>query len=202
MHYHRSLVTAEAEGRKTFTSAQLARLLGVDDSQVRKDLALIGVRGAPRLGFGTSAVREAIRKFLGLDQVRKTVIVGAGRLGSALASYDGFADYGLVLAGIFDVSPAKIGQRVKDLTVQRLDELISTVRRERAEIAVITVPAPEAQKVADLLADSGVRAIWNFAPVNLTVPERIYVRNEHISVGFGELARHLMQKPPARKAAL
>jgi redox-sensing transcriptional repressor len=202
MHYYRSLVPAGPGGGKTFTSAQLARLLRVDDSQVRKDLALIGVRGSPRLGFDTSGAREAIRGFLGLNETRKAVVVGAGHLGSALASYDGFADYGLSLAGIFDVSPERIGLRVKGLVVQPLDQLKATIKREHAEIAMITAPAAAAQEVADLLKDSGVRAIWNFAPADLVVPGHIHVRNEHISVGYGELARHLMQKPALRKVDL
>jgi redox-sensing transcriptional repressor len=179
--------------RAHFSSAQIAALLHMDDTQIRKDLAAIGVRGYPRIGFRTSEAREAIREALGFSESYKAVLVGAGHLGSALAAYDGFSQYGMRLVGALDANPDAVGQRFGRLVVQPMTRLRTVIKQRSARLAIIAVPATAAQAVADQLIEAGIETIWNFAPTTLVVPDSIYVRNEHISVGLGELAYYLKQ---------
>ncbi len=195
MHYFHALQTLRCERDSGWVaSVEIARQLNLDDSQVRRDLGRLGVRGHPRVGFRLAEVVDAITDVMGLGQTWAAVIVGLGQLGSALASYDGFTGYGLRLVGLFDSDSRKRGKGFGELSVSVLDELPDFLGGCSVDIGIVTVPAVGAQDVADMLVAGGVRAIWNFAPVNLTVPEDVIVRNEHISVGLGEvmyLLKHL-----------
>lgn len=190
-YYHVLREQSETGDKHAVSSAVLASLVGVDDTQVRKDLALIGVRGCPRVGYKVNEVVEAIRDILGFDQTHRAVIVGAGRLGGALASYPGFSAYGLEIVALFDNSPAKIGTMVGCQQVRPLDDLERIVKRSSVDIAVLTVPAGVAPELAVRLAHAGVQAIWNFAPTRFAVPEGVSVRHEQISGGLAELTHHL-----------
>lgn len=172
----------------SISSALLASNLGIDDTQVRKDLSAIGVKGRPRVGFHCQTVLQAIRDALGFDLLYDAVIMGMGRLGGALACYDGFRNYGLNIIGIFDADPRVIGTTLGPNTVQPIANAEKMIREKRPELAVITVPASAAQACADLAVSCGVIAIWNFAPTLIHVPETVYVRNEHLSVGLSELS--------------
>jgi redox-sensing transcriptional repressor len=173
------------------SSAQIADHLGMDATQVRKDLALIGVRGRPHVGFGRPEMLDAIRATIGLNGERRAVIVGAGRLGGAIAAYDGFREYGLQVVAFFDTDPAKVGSAVAELPVHPMSEIARVVRETGARLAILTCPADAAQSAADELVAAGIRAIWSFAPAAITVPDSVAVRNEHISLGLAELLYHL-----------
>ena len=192
MHYYH-LVTAQWDRQTSghVSSAQIAQALDMDDTLVRKDLAAIGVRGRPRVGFSTRELINAVRETLGFDGHYKSVIVGAGRLGGAIASYGGFGKYGLDIVALFDADPARLGDTVSGVTIQPIDALESIVREQAVQLAVLTVPAEAAQPLADRLVNAGIRAIWSFAPTNLVVPQGIFVRHEHISVGLAEVAYYL-----------
>lgn len=201
VHYYHALrerlperPPSSASSLATFSSAQLAALLDIDATQVRKDLATIGVRGAPRVGFRTEETLAAIRRTLGFDRDYKGVLIGVGQLGGALAAYPRFAHYGLRFVGLFDADREKHGQRFGRLVVQPLQRLAAAVRSRQVRLAVLAVPAFAAQEVADQAIAAGIDTLWNFAPTRLTVPERVYVRNEHISVGLGELAYALQNE--------
>jgi redox-sensing transcriptional repressor len=194
MHYYHFITEHIASSdNDTVSSAQLAELLNMDDTQVRKDFAAIGVRGRARVGYRASEVVKAIREVLGFHERREAVLIGAGRLGGALAAYRGFRQYGLAISALVDADPGRAGEVIGELEVQPLDRLEALIAAKGLRIGVLTVPAEAAQDLADRLVMAGVRAIWNFAPTALAVPEYVIVRHEHISVGFAELAYYLKQ---------
>jgi len=189
MHYYHALQTiAHDRESEWVASTQIARHLNLDDSQVRRDLARVGLRGHPRLGFCYTDLVCTIKEVMGLNRKWQAVIVGLGRLGGAIASYDGFASYGLSIVGLFDIDARKAGQFLGDLEVRPLKELPEFLSGSEIGIGIITVPADAAQFVADVFAEAEVPAVWNFAPVTLEMPDGVFVRHEHISVGLGELA--------------
>ncbi|MCC6486559.1 MAG: redox-sensing transcriptional repressor Rex [Candidatus Hydrogenedentes bacterium] len=173
------------------SSAHIAQLLAMDDTLVRKDLAAIGVRGRPRVGFSIAELKGRIREVLGFNEIYKAIIVGAGRLGGAIVSYSGFAKYGLSVVALVDADTSRAGEVMGGVLVQPIENLESVINRHDIHMAIITVPAEAAQPMADRLVDAGVRAIWNFAPTSLVVPQGVFVRHEHISVGLAELAYYL-----------
>jgi redox-sensing transcriptional repressor len=173
----------------------------MDDTLVRKDLAEIGVRGLPRVGFRVVEVVNAIRELLDFNHKTRAVIIGMGRLGSAFASYAGFARYGLEVCGLFDNDPIKIGLMTNGLVVLPVARLPLVVGGKGVGIAMITVPPEAAQDVADLAVSAGIKAIWNFASARIAVPDTVFVRHEHIAVGLAELRynlRRLQARDPAR----
>lgn len=175
------------EGQATVSSSRLGEPLGVDDTLVRHDLAAIGVRGQPKVGYRCQEILDAIRTVLGYDRPVPAVLIGAGHLGTALASYPGFAERGLSVVGVFDNDPARIGQPTGGVRVQPADALPAVVAEHQVRLAILTVPASAAQAVADQLIGLGVDTIWNFSPCTLAVPERVVVRNELLSVGLAEV---------------
>jgi len=183
-----------ADEPAVFSSGQVARCVGVDDTQVRKDFALIGVRGRPHVGFRRDEAIRSIHRHLGLDRTYRAAIIGAGRLGGALAEYPGFRDYGLNTVAVFDSDPETIGTQVGGLVVRPMSDLSSVVRRKAVELAVLTCPAHAAQEVAECLVKAGVRALWNFAPTQLLLGPETVVRNEHIFTGLAELTHHLTRQ--------
>lgn len=189
MHYYHALQTiAHDRESEWVASVQIARHLNLDDSQVRRDLGRIGLRGHPRMGFRYADLLSTIEKVMGLNRQWQAVIVGLGRLGGALASYKDFASYGLNIVGLFDIDARKTGQYLGKLEVCPLKELPGFLSASEIHIGIITVPADAAQSVADIFVEGGVPAVWNFAPGTLEMPEGVFVRHEHISVGLGELA--------------
>jgi len=175
----------------TISSAKLAEFMDSDDTQVRKDLAVIGLKGRPRVGFVASEVKNKIRNILGFDENNRAVVIGAGRLGGAIASYKELADYGLEIVALFDNDQQKIGFTVGHHIVQPLKRLAAIVKRRDVHLGILTVPAGAAQNVADRLVQAGVKTIWCFSPTNITLPEGGAVRHEHIAVGLAELLYHL-----------
>ncbi|MDZ4861505.1 MAG: redox-sensing transcriptional repressor Rex [Candidatus Hydrogenedentes bacterium] len=190
-YYHLVAEQIEINASGYVSSAQIAHLLDMDDTLVRKDLAAIGVRGRPRVGFSTNGLMDAVRETLGFNEHYNAVIVGAGRLGGAIASYAGFGKYGLDVVALFDSDPARVGDVLRGIPVEHVDRMEEVIKQHGVRSAVITVPAEAAQPLADRLVASGVRAIWNFAPTSLVVPPGVFVRHEHISVGLAELAYYL-----------
>ena len=175
----------------TVTSAEIAAALDIDPTQVRKDFAAIGLLGMGRVGFEVCEICRAIRTELGFDLRHQAVLIGAGHLGSALMAYRNFTRYGLEIVAAFDNSHRRIGRRVAGHTIKSMRALRPFIRRHHIRLAIITAPAEASQQIADRLADTGIEAIWNFSPVHLNVPEHVFVRNEHISLGLSQLAYRL-----------
>ncbi len=182
-------------GISPISSGEIAKSLDIDESQIRKDLAAVGVRGTPRVGYRCQEVVRNIRQKLGLDRENLAVIVGAGRLGGALACYGGFENYGLRVIGVFDSDPRKAGTSLAGFVVEPMERLESVVRRAKVSTAVLAVPSGAAAEVAQRLVLVGVRAIWCFAPIRFSAPDDVVVRHQHLSAGLAELAYHLRRKP-------
>ena len=194
MRYYRFLSDGSPKRRgPTVTSAEIASALDIDPTQVRKDLGSIGIVGMGRVGFETCEVCRSIRAALGFDREVDAVLVGAGRLGSALLSYPGFVRYGLDIAAAFDNDKKLKGRKVSGLVVKPMQSLKPFVEKHDIKLAIITTPANVSQHLADRLVEMGIKAIWNFSPTRLIVPEEVLVRDEHISIGFAEIAHHLTE---------
>ena len=196
MHYYHCLHEyCGAEQETVISSTQLAGMLSLDDSQIRKDLAAIGVKGHCHVGFGVREVMETIRRVVGVAQRHPAVVVGAGRLGGALASYRGFADYGLAVVALFDHDPAKIGLIIGGHVVQPVDQLERILQAAHVRLGILTVPAEAAQECALRLVHAGVKVLWNFSPARLSLGAHVFVRHEHLFVGLGQLFYHLKTAP-------
>ncbi|HET6436616.1 MAG TPA: redox-sensing transcriptional repressor Rex, partial [Anaeromyxobacter sp.] len=172
------------------------RDLGLDPTQVRKDLEMIGLAGKPKVGFGVAELLRGIEVFLGWDRPKEAVLAGVGSLGSALLRYERFGEYGITIAAAFDTDPLKIGRAVGGKDVFLLDSLPGRTRRMGIQLGIITTPPPAAQRVADLMVEGGIRAIWNFAPVHVRVPEHVVLQNEDLCHSLASLSLKL-----ARRAA-
>ncbi|MHB0937887.1 MAG: redox-sensing transcriptional repressor Rex [Armatimonadota bacterium] len=189
--YLRLLVQLLNEGHRFVTSAELARRLAMDESLVRRDLALTHFSGKPRVGFEVERLKAHLEAQLGLGTLKRAFLIGAGRLGQALAAYRGFSDYGLRICGIFDTDPEKIGREVSGMTVQPLWTAPALARDEGIQVVILAVPAEAAQGVADMLADAGVPAFWNFSGHPLHLPAPVIVLNEDLSDSLAVLSFRL-----------
>lgn len=189
--YLRHLKEQQGPGREFVSCTDIGLALKLDPTQVRKDLEVTGVAGRPRRGYRTSEVIAAIEGFLGFDNVNEAFLVGAGSLGAALLGYRRFEEYGLRIVAAFDADPERAGRSIHDKPVLPLEKLDDLARRMHVLIGVITVPAEAAQGVADLLVGAGIRAIWNFAPVRLRLPETVIVHNEDLYGSLASLSQKL-----------
>lgn len=179
-------------GDENVSSTTIAEELRLNPVQVRKDLALVStVSGRPKLGFGVKELIEDIESFLGLRNTHDAILCGVGSLGSTLLKYEGFKNYGLNIVAAFDVNPELIGKTINGIAVLGYDALPNTVRRLSVHVGIITVPKSVAQSVADTMAQSGIRAIWNFAPAHLNLPEGIAVKNEDLAASLAVLTKRL-----------
>ena len=166
------------------SSATIADLLHIDDSQVRKDIAYLGNSGKCRVGYDVKRLKKSIEESLGFKQVKNAFIIGAGNLGSALAKYDSFSDYGLNIIAMFDNDLNKIGTQISNKNVFSISEIETHIKKSNVEIAILTVPRNFAQRVAEVLIKSGIKYIWNFTPCILDVPKEIIVWNENLVGSF------------------
>jgi redox-sensing transcriptional repressor len=180
--YLRSLLEVAGEKTTTISSDRLADMAGVNAAKVRKDLSYLGSYGTRGVGYDVEYLLYQISRQLGLNQDRPVVIVGVGNLGHALANYGGFLARGFRVMALFDADPAKVGERIGDLEIRSMDDLVDAVKGEHAVIGVITTPAMVAQEVADRLVEGGVTSILNFAPSVLAVPAHVSLRKVDLSI--------------------
>ncbi len=169
----------------------IAEALGLGEIQVRKDLASVSGGGKPKLGYPLAELRRDIAFFLGYDNVKDAVLVGAGRLGKALLSYAGFQNYGLNIVAAFDGALTTPVTDISGKQIFPMDALGDLCKRMKIQIGIITVPASAAQEVCDRMVESCVLAIWNFAPAHLTVPKNVMVRSENMAASLALLSKHL-----------
>ncbi len=174
--YLRALQRMSQGGRKVTSSQELGERLGISAAQIRKDLSQFGEFGKQGTGYNIDFLAEQIQSILNVDRVWGVAVIGAGDIGNALANYQGFTDRGFKISMIFDVDPTKIGQKMGSFTVLDSAKLVAEVRKAQIHIGMIATPAAQAQDVADLLVESGVKAILNYAPINLSVPEDVRVQ--------------------------
>lgn len=191
--YSRFLHQLIEEKEDTVSSGQIAKGVGVSSAQVRKDLAYFGEFGTRGVGYKVDELYGYLMEILGLDHQWNVLIVGAGKMGSALALYQGFRDRGFIIKAILDVDAKKIGTKLGDLTVEPLEVLQDRVRQHDIHVGVVTVPASAAQKVTDDMIQAGVQAILNFSPWVLKVPPETVLRNVDLSVNLEVLSFNLAQ---------
>ena len=172
------------EDEKYISSTKIASLLNIDDSQVRKDLKYLENSGKCRVGYETKKLKRLIEECLGFKKKRDAFIVGAGNLGSALAKYDSFKDYGLNILAMFDKDPKKIGTIINGKEVFDLTKVANLSTRLGVDIAILTVPKEHAQGAANYLAGAGIKYIWNFTPCILDVPKDVKIWNENLIGSF------------------
>ncbi len=192
--YSRQLYLMRDKGIKTVSSEEIANSVGVSSAQVRKDLAYFGEFGTRGVGYKVDELLGYLTKILGLDKQWNIAIIGAGKLGSALALYRGFRDKGFDIKALIDVDENKIGQQLDDLTIEPLDTIEVMVKERGINIGIITVPDIAAQEVTDRLVEAGVAAILNFSPQVLKVPSDIVLRNVDFSVNLKILSFNLSYK--------
>lgn len=194
LHYLKS-VKSETP---TISATMLAEALGAGDVQVRKDLGSVSGNGRPKKGYVTEELIVDLEDYLGCNDRTPAVLIGAGNLGRALLSYNGFSDYGLEIVAAFDASDAVAGTKAGDKTVLPMSELKKVCEDRGAKLGIITVPAAGAQDACDKLVSCGVTAIWNFAPTVLKVPPEVLVENENLASSLAVLSKHLSENGAAR----
>ena len=166
------------------SSSKMSRDLGLNASQIRRDLNCFGGFGQQGYGYSVAKLKGEIARILGLDKTYQMIVVGAGNIGQALVRYTKFSQKGYHPVGMFDVSPALVGTQVGDVLIRHTDELLDFMQGRQVEIGIICTPKSAAQKTADLLARAGVRGIWNFAPVDVQVEQGVAVENVHLNDGL------------------
>ncbi len=192
--YLRALTALSERDVVTASSEELATAAGVNSAKLRKDLSYLGTYGTRGVGYDVNYLRYQIAREIGLTQDWSVVIVGIGNLGHALANYAGFASRGFQVAGLVDNDPARVGEKVGDLTISSFDDIDAIVSNAAVSIGVIATPASAAQDVCDRLVAAGVSSVLNFAPAVLTVPDYVDVRKVDLSIELQILAYHEQRK--------
>jgi redox-sensing transcriptional repressor len=188
------LETRERDRVATISSEELAHLGGTTSAQVRKDLSLFGSFGKRGLGYSVPELSQKLREILGLEKQWRVCIIGAGKIGSALARYPGFADRGFIIAGAYDNDPAKIGKKWESLTVRDIKRLERDAATERYDIAVIATPAESTPEVVRDVVQGGIKAILNFAPTQINTPPDVAVRTVNMGIELEALSFALNNK--------
>lgn len=183
---------AKNAGKTRLSSAEIGKELGYGSVQVRKDLASVSDAGKPRTGFDIYKLEDDIRDTLGFNEEKNAVLLGVGHLGRALMNYEGFRENGLHILAGFDVKPTH-DNTLKD-KVLTLNELEAFVAENVIDLAIICTPASEADRAAETIVNAGIKAIWNFAPTTLHVPDEIVVQNENIAESLGVLWYNMINK--------
>jgi len=177
--------------RKNISATAISGAFGLNDVQVRKDLGAVSGSGRPKTGYVVEELIEQIQAYLGCGTETQAVLVGAGNLGKALLSYGGFADYGLKIVAAFDADPKLCGTLVAWRPVLPMQDLGPFCRSNKIRLGIIAVPVAAAQPVCNELISYGVKAVWNFAPTILRVPETVIAENENLASSLAILSRHL-----------
>ena len=192
--YSRVLSILVDKGVDIISSDELGKLSGYPGTQIRKDLAYFGQFGTRGVGYNISDLKSKVTKILGMSERWKVALVGVGNLGSAFIAHEGFRRYGFDIIISFDTDKSKVGKIYNNVEIKDVSELKQTISEMNIKIVIITVPAQFAQKVADLLVDAGIKAILNFAPITISVPQNVILRNVDLSLELEALSFFLTHK--------
>lgn len=192
--YHHVLQEMESAGGQYVSCSTIGRALNLDPTQVRKDIEATGIVGRPKVGYLLTGLIRWIEDFLGWNNTKEAILVGAGSLGSALLGYEKFRKFGLNIVSAFDTDPEKIGTQIHGKQVHPVSALVGLARQMHIHLGVIATPAAAAQSVADLMVEGGIRAIWNLAPVHLHVPDFVILQNEDLYDSMASLSYKLEQR--------
>jgi len=188
--YYNFLIEKQREGLQFVSSTMIAKSLKLNDIQVRKDLASISsMPGKPRVGFDVDTIINDLERVLGCKVLDEVILVGVGRLGRTLLNYNGFNKYSLDILASFDIDENKVGTTINGKMVLGVETLKSFVQEHGINIGIITVPGEAAQNVCDMLVDAGIKAIWNFAPVHLELPDGIMIKHENLAASLALLTQ-------------
>lgn len=192
--YLRYLVDLQQDHVETISSAEVEEQTGINAAQFRKDLSYFGEFGKPGVGYNVVDLQSRIARILKIDQEQRVLLVGAGNLGSALVGYPGLKEHRYNVVAVFDNNVAKIGRKLWDMEILDVAQLAELNKQIHAKIAIVAVPRSAAQQVTDMLIESGVRAILNFAPTVLRVPDSVVVRNVSFLQELAVLSYHLSRE--------
>ena len=179
--YYRYLGELVKNDVDRISSKELGEKIGFTASQIRQDLNCFGDFGQQGYGYNVKELHNQIGAILGVGKEYNAVLIGAGNIGQAIANYSRFTDIGLGITAIFDANPKLVGMRIRDVEIKDIDELKGYLEENHIDMGILCVPRINAQKVCDVLVNGGVRGIWNFAPIDLHVPETVKVENVHLS---------------------
>ncbi len=191
--YYRYLGDLMDAGVERISSAELSTKMNVTASQIRQDLNNFGGFGQQGYGYNVKYLYNEIAKILGLDNVHNLVIIGAGKLGQAIANYSSFEKRGFIIKAMFDNNKDYFGRKVGDIEIMNVDELSDYLSNNNIDIAAITVPKEAVNPIADILVKCGIKAVWNFAPVDLELPKGIIVENVHLLDSLMQLSYNLTE---------
>lgn len=186
--YFRYLGELKDQGIERVSSQELSDIMKVTASQIRQDFNNFGGFGQQGYGYNVEYLYEEIGKILGLGREHTLIIIGAGHLGQALSGYNNFFNRGFIFKGAFDLNPDLHGKKIRNIEIRPIDEMEEFVRENKIEIAVLAIPKDQAVKMAEKLVNCGIKAIWNFAHVDLDVPENVQVENVHLSDSLMKLS--------------
>lgn len=197
--YYRSLKYAYDKGMRTISSQELADMNNLTAAQVRKDLSFFGAFGRRGLGYYVADLQKNIARILGINKTWNVALVGAGNIGRALLDYDQFRQQGFLIKALFDNDPAKIGKTYHGHEVRDFGNVAEEIKLLRIKISIVAVPAQYAQSVVDKLIECKIRAVLNFAPITIQVPDNVFVRNENMAIEIEALSFALTnRKEPSR----
>lgn len=179
--YYQFIKEMHSQGEMFISCTDISNHLDLTAIQIRKDLSYTGAVGKSKTGYEVHSLLNTLEEFLGYRNTKDAMIIGAGNLGMALLGYEGFKDYGLNIIAAFDSDPAKIGTTVHGKMILDIEKFGELARRMGTQIGILTVPAKYAQQVADIMIKAGIKAIWNFAPVKITVPNDVIVQHENLA---------------------
>lgn len=192
--YYRYLEDLMNKGINRISSQELSELTGFTASQIRQDLNNFGGFGQQGYGYNVEELHNELGKILGLTTVYKAVIAGAGNLGQAIANYKGFEDAGFKVVSLFDKNPKLIGLKIRDIEIRDVDIMEQFIKENGIDIGIITAPKESAQEIANTFVRAGVKGIWNFAPIDLVVPESVVVENVRLNESLFILSYFLREK--------
>lgn len=187
--------TLAKRGVETVSSSQISKALNVDSSQIAKDLSFLNLKGKTRIGYFVAQLLEALSDFLDFKAAHPAFVIGAGSLGQALILDKGLAKYGLHVTAAFDIKPDLIGSDIGGVPVYDLAEIAEIMKRQPASIAIVTVPAENAQDVADMAISAGIKAIWNFTPYRVAVPDDVVMSSTSIYANLALIYNRLNANP-------
>ena len=192
--YYRYLNELVEKGVTRISSKEFGRILGFTASQIRQDLNCFGGFGQQGYGYNVKELRDEIANILGVNKTNNAIIVGAGNLGQAIANYSGFRCSGFILIAMFDINPRLVCISIRGIKIMDIDEMSDFVKNAEVNVGIICTPKEGAQGVADRLTKEGIKAIWNFAPTDLEVPDDVIVENVHLSESLMVLAYLMNQR--------
>ena len=196
--YHAYLKGIQNPDSPYISATAIANALDMGEVQVRKDLAMVSDGGRPKVGYVREHLIEDIEQFLGYDNTTDAILVGAGRLGQALLGYNGFDEYGLNILAAFDIRP-ETKRKDSGKPILPLDQMVPFCQEHKILMGILTVPTEFAQEACDRMIRAGIKAIWNFSPTHLDVPDHVMVHNENMANSLAILSMHLQAQMKDRK---